>query len=458
MRKTILILFLSISSLTLFSQQDSVLKNFKFRNSNYRAITINIGGGSNFSNTELVSGTHKNHNSSGSAGASYYANKSTDRILFNMWGTMYGDFGAGRSKNSFDDYKSRNFSFAPNFSILNKWFSRNFFTELGADMSAQSYNSKSTYIGPSAVQKDNRNDQLLAITAGIGKGRLENITDMQNALWLNEALEKEGRLSRTLSTGELNGLGRAITAANNTRVLDARKRTQFILETIDGYFQQNGLINKTDIKYFSNLNDIAFFTFNVPRLSGTETFIRLIPAITNFNGKNSQQPADEKNESKATTWSALLSMGVSKYVPVNLKHQNNYGASLRLNYFSNHRNDKFYTAGILTNEFDFNPELRQAGAALFFQHAIYPNTRTIVSFLLDSETGYQDVGDESGFFEIANLTGSLNYFISYRTRFTCNLGVAYQNNIYSIYNNTNHLTLLPEAVQLFANAGLQVSL
>ncbi|MEI9912635.1 MAG: hypothetical protein WDO71_25150 [Bacteroidota bacterium] len=398
MRKIILILFLSISFLNLFSQQDSVLKNFKFRNSNYRAITMNIGGGSNFSNTELVSGSNKNHNSSGSAGASYYANKSTDRILFNMSGGLYGSFSAGRSKNSSDDDKNRNLSFAPNFSILNKWFSRKFFTELGADMSAQSYNSKSTDISPLSEQKNKRNNQSLAIIAGIGKGRLENITDMQNALWLNKGLEKEGRLSRTLSAGELNGLGRAITAANNTRVLDARKRTQFILETIDGYFQQNGLINKTDIKYFSNLNDIVFFAFNEPRLSGTETFIRLRPAITNFSDNNSRQPADEKTGSRATSWSALLSMGVSKYVPMNLKHQNNYGASLRLYYFSNHSNEKFYTSGILINEFDFNPELRQAGVALFFQHAIYPNTRTIISFRLDSETGYQDVGDESGFF------------------------------------------------------------
>jgi hypothetical protein len=441
MRQILLTLILSFFLQSLFSQGDSLLKKFKFRNINYRAITIDIGGAGQFSSTDFVSGRSKNHGSSGSAGTSYYQVKSTDRVLLNMSGGIYGGFSSARSDNNTNDYRYKSFSLAPQFSLLNKWFSRKLFTELGTDLSVGFYTAKNTDKTLASAQKTDRDRQSLAITAGIGKGRLENITDMQNALWLSKALEKEGRLSRSLSAEELNGLGRAVTAANNTRVLDARKRTQFILEAIDDYFQQKGLISKTDIKYFSNLNDIVFFAINDPRLSGTETFIRLTPAITHSRENFSQKPSQLENKENATTKSTRLSAGLNKYVPVSLRHQNNYGIAAALNYISNHYNDKYFNSGVLISETDLDPILRQVGIDLFFEHAIYPNTRTVVSFKFDSRTGYQEMEQETSFFSASNLAASCSYFISYRTRFNCNLGVTYQSNIYAI---DKYLSLRPE--------------
>lgn len=454
MRKILLTLLLSSIAFSIFSQEDSILKNFKFRNIRYRAISLNIDGGTQYSNVKYISGNNKSHGSSAAAGASYYFVKSTDRILLDASGNLSAGFNSSKSENS-NEYKSRNYYLIPRFTVLNKWFSRKLFVELGADVTANLYNNKSTQSSPGYNQKHNQGDESVSLTAGIGKGRLENITDMQNALWLNRVLEKESRLSRPLTFDELNDLGRAITAANNTRVLDARKRTQFILETIDYYFQNKALIRKTDIKYFSNLNDIVFFAINLPRLSGTELFARVTPGITNHDEKYTEKFADTKNTEDVTTRSVRLSLGLNKYAPVNLKHQNNYGAAAQLRYLSHHYNEKNFTGGVLNNTLDFKSDIKQAGLDLFFEHAIYPNTRTVVSFRFDSETGVQDLGDDWEFFGTADLSGTLNYFISYRTRLTANLGAHYHNNIYNV---TSYLSLLPETISLFASAGLQVNL
>lgn len=59
MRKIILFVFLSISSVSLYSQQDSVLKNFKYRIDHYRAISLNVNGGSAYNKSDQGSGDTK---------------------------------------------------------------------------------------------------------------------------------------------------------------------------------------------------------------------------------------------------------------------------------------------------------------------------------------------------------------------------------------------------------------
>jgi hypothetical protein len=455
MRKILLTLLLSSFVLSLFSQEDSVLRNFKFRINRYRAISINIDGGSQFSRAQLGSGKNTNQSSNASTGASFYQTTSTDKILLTMSGNLGTGFNFSKSESPSSIYKNRGYSLSPYFKVLNKWFSRKSFVELGAEAFTSINSSKYTQNTPGYNQKNSLGRHGLSITVGIGKGRLENITDMQNALWLSKALEKEGRLSRSLSFMELNDLGRTITSSNNTRVLDARKRTQFILETIDNYFQQKGLISKTDIKYFSNLNDIVFFAINNPRLSGTEIFARLTPAIDNQHEKATEKIADTKNTEDFTTKSVGLSIGLNKYIPLNLRHQNNYGVNAQLTYLSHRYIQRDFAAGIVTNETDFSYDIKQVSINAFFERAIYPNTRTTASFKLDGQAGYMDTGGYDGFFGVANLSGTLNYFISYRTRFIANLGVSYQNNLYNV---NSYFSIEPERLALFANAGLQVNL
>ena len=455
MNKTLLILLLSFSVFPSFGQQDSLLKNFKYRINYYRAIIFDIGAGTQFNKSEFTTGINKNNSSAGNFGAYYYSVKSTENRLLTTNAQLNSYFSASKSSTRSTDNSSSNFGGYPRITVLNKWFSKNKFTELGADISSGIGASKYEFVNNAGVTKNSNGEYAIAITTGIGKGRLENITDMQNALRLSQALLSAERLSRPLSATEMDELGHAITAANNTRIVDTRKRIQFTLETVDNYLQQKGLINKTDIKYFSNLNDILFFAFNAPRFSGTEKYIRLTPGLTGYGTNQTQNNNLSKYERRYSTKSLVLSAGINNYTPQNLVHQNNYGASFRLCYNSLDFSDRYFTSGIITSNSKGNSILKQAAVNLFYEHAIYPNTRTGINFNLQTQGGYQYLEKEANFFGAVNFTATLNYFISYRTRLTANLGAAYQKNVYTIQQSLN---LFPDNLQLYANAGVNISL
>lgn len=453
MTKTLLTLLLSIAFFSAFSQQDSLLKNFKYRIDHYQAIGLNVSGGSNYNKISYPSGNQKNSGSSGGFGASYYSFKSTDKIQLTTNGALTSSFSLGKSTSANDVSKDRNFSINPSLSILNRWFSKNNFVELGAGGN-ENYNT-SKHVGINYPGKNRQGAYSFEINTGIGKGRLENITDMQNALWLNQALMDSKSLLRPLTAEELTGLGQAITKGNNTRVLDARKRTQFTLTTVDAYLQQQELTNKTDINYFSNLNDILFYAFNAPRLSGTEKYIRFTPSISGSDNDQSQYNPTKRFKNLFTNKSLELISGISKYSPKNLGHQNNYGSFLKLNYTSSDATISSFDSTGLISESKDNGVSKFASINIFYEHAIYPNTRTIITFNFQSEYGYLKTDFSSGFFGRSSLFGSLNYFISYRTRLTCNIGAEYQKNAYQFYQGYSGA---PENLNLYANVGLNISL
>jgi hypothetical protein len=200
-----------------------------------------------------------------------------------------------------------------------------------------------------------------------------------------------------------------------------------------------------------------FFAINNTRLAGTEKYIRFTPAISYLDRYTTPNGAFSKYQRSGDSKSILLSAGINKYIPLSLKHQNNFGAAVKLNHIFYRSIDKYFTSGVLTSETKESPFIKQAGVNLFFQHAFYPNTRTIVSFDLQAETGSQKIEDKSGYYGKANLSASFNYFISYRTRFTCDAGVAYTKNTYE-YNTLQSLQLLPDIIRFYVNAGVGISL
>jgi hypothetical protein len=459
MRKTTLILIIFFFSINLFSQ-DSLLKTFKYRIDHYRAISFNGGGGTGWSQENFAVGKATNSGSSGGFTVAYYGITSTDKRLFTVSCLIGSGLSSASAKYPNEKNNSRSFSVSPVLNLSNKWFRNTSFIELGIDLSGNLQQSRYTnngQINPALIGKIKLADYNAAITLGIGKGRLENVTNMQNALWLYKDLQDEQRLTRALTPDELNELGQAITFANNTRVLDARRRTRFILETTDQFFQQKNVLTATDIKYFSSLNDILFFAFNQQRLTGTEFYVRVTPAISQARNDQINDPFGTDYKGRFDTKSILLAAGISRYKPVSLRHQNNYGISLGLSYISDYESNKHFSGGSLVSQNNYNPNLRQGDVNLFFEHAIYPNTRTALNFSLDSKAGYQDIGTQSEFFGMATLSANVNYFVSYRTRLTCTLGANYSKNTYA-FTYYHALTFLPDNVQLFANAGVQVDL
>ena len=173
MRKTILLLLVFVSSYPVFCQQDSPLQKFKYRIDHYRAINLNANGGSQFDKTELGSGTNKNSSSGGGFGISLNTIKSTDKTLLTTSGLISSGLSYNKAENSTTTNKYRNFSAVSQFTILNKWFSRKSFAELGADIFVSGYSYRNNPVSFPAYLINKQTNYAITVHTGIGKGRLE---------------------------------------------------------------------------------------------------------------------------------------------------------------------------------------------------------------------------------------------------------------------------------------------
>lgn len=456
MRKNLLLLAFSFSTVaSLFGQSDSVLNQFTFRTPRYQALTANAGGGYVNDKTNFTLTTGESRNGSGNLGGGYTLLQSTDRMLLQFSAAAGGSFNNSHSGFSTTTNKNNGASAYGQFNLGNQWFSGQRFLELGAAGSIQTGMSNATQKNNFTTEKTDANNIGYAamIQLGAGKGRLENITDMQNALWLAKALKEERRLTRELSTDELLLLGRSITKGNNTRVLDSRKQRQYQLQTTDALLQEKGLVSKNDITYFSNLNDVLFFSFNNFRLRGTEKFIRITPSISGGRQKYSNNSNDQQYTTAVK--SALFAAGFNRFQPQRLTRQLNYGATVKASHIRHEANSSFFSSGSPVSSVDETNSISQAGLAAFIEQAFYPNTRTAAALRLEAESGYQQANDDNRYYGQVRLINSINYFISYRTRFTAEAGLSYNNNIYTTYQR---LELLPENFRFHISAGLQISL
>lgn len=454
MKKVLLLVAMSALSTIVFAQQDSLLKSFKYRINKLRAVQLYANGNSQFNRTDF-SNVQKSSSASGILGGSYFYTKSTDKILLTSSANFNGNFSRATSNNTQAIYRSTSFSVAPGFNILNKWFFGKNFFEVGTEASGNFYKYRSSNLTLPNPSISRQGQYSTALTVGIGKGRLEDVTDMQNALWLYKEFGNEHQLSGVLSAQELIGLGQAITKGKNTRVLDSRISTKFLLATVDHYLQQKGAIKKSDIDYFSNLNDILFFAFNNTRLSGTELFLRATPSIAGQQNDNKQSDGITENKEKLNDQTFTISTGFQKYIPTNLIHQNNFGASVKLAIFKNKNLNQAFINNVISTETNTNQQVKQAALILFYQHAIYPNTRTNITFNFQPEVGYRELDSDKRGYQKVDLSASLNYFISYNTRFTCGLNANYQKNEFRVLNSPSNLS---NAFQLSANFGLSVNL
>lgn len=454
MNKAVLLTLMIFSVNYLFSQNDSLLQKYTYRINNFRAVELYVNGSGQFYKNE-VSDIYKNSSSSGSLGGSYYLTKSKDKILLNASASINGSFNRAKSDNQSVVNTNSSFAVSPQFFLLNKWFVKKCFFEAGTNISGSINKARNEISNIPNLYKDKLGQYSVAINVGFGKGRLENVTDMQNALWLYKELKEAKQLSDELTPDELIGLAKNITKGNNTRVLDSRRRTKYLLATVDNYLQEKRKINKTDIHYFNNLNDILFFAFNNSRLSGTEKFIRLIPGLYEQNNKTTQDNGATETEVKMQNKSLTLTAGLQKYLPTNLAHQNNFGASIKLYLLTNKLSNKYLMNNIITSETNNTQDIRQVGMSLFYQHAIYPNTRTIINFNVQPEIGYQSVNSDNNFYGKAEVSGNFNYFISYQTRLTSSLIATYQKNDGSTLNYNYNIS---KGIQLSANIGLGISL
>jgi hypothetical protein len=437
-----------------YCQEKKLLEEYKFRIDKYKALNLFFRGGGqqakNGINTEKNSGFQSN------IGADFFTVKSRNNFYQTSLSTLVSQVGANKNTDNRVENKNSFYTLNPKLEITNRWYKKMSFLELSGFINSDINSNKNKNFSMPTSTQNNKQKNIDATITGIGKGRLENIVDMQNAVWLNKILEKEGNLTRKLLDEEIVELAKTLTNSNNFRVLDGRRRIQFILKKVDEYLQSKSLVSKTNIEYFSNLNDIIFFANNFLRQSGFIKFVRITPTIQSKNEKQNTFNLFPTNNINNIYKSAVdLKVGIEGHKPISLKHQIDYGVGAKATSGNFRYNFKNFTNGLIASEYNLSGNYVGLGVDYAFGYSFYPNTRTNVGVNLEGNYNFTKNNDGSDFENAVYLKANVDYFLSFNTKLIFNANLNF--NQISNFKNGNQTYNLNQ-LNSFFNTGINFAL
>jgi hypothetical protein len=210
------------------------------------------------------------------------------------------------------------------------------FTEVNGQLTFNnnSINTVKMVTAASGEQFSNYQEQDLISSAhlsiGVGRGRLEYVTDAAQAMFMLQDLQKKGCLTREPNENDILVLSRTLTQMRNFRFFDSRMKMIRQLERIDSSLQSLGLIHKVDVKYFSTINDNWFFARTDIRYSGQQWAARIYANYSNnYSGRsfNTRQtnltlPSDSIYNNFFSTPATGLQLQYIRAKPTSLNWQN----------------------------------------------------------------------------------------------------------------------------------------
>lgn len=255
---------------------------------------------------------------------------------------------------------------------------------------------------------------------GIGKGKLEQVEDARQAVYILDDLKNKGVLIRELTTDEINEMATIMTQIKNKRQFDSRIRLIQEIETIDSLLVAKGYLDKTNTTaYYTSLYDNWIYGNTPERLSGHRFSVGITPEYSfnrdKYDYKN-EPPYDIYNDSQKrinTLFKGSLYVKYTYEKPVKQKFQNSFSTSL-VTSLGKYRLDEhnFY----------------QNSLYLHYGWGYYPNTRTYAGIGLNQSL------DEARFsedYKTFNSDTFLNmnayYYLSPQLRLfgSCNISYRY---------------------------------
>jgi hypothetical protein len=239
------------------------------------------------------------------------------------------------------------------------------------------------YNGPTNSTQNNFSQALnLGIGLEIGYGRIEQVGDARHAIYIFDALARQGLTTTSKSQEDIIRFAELIAKLKNKRFLDSRHRKIYELEALDSFLVANNLINASNARYFTTLQDFWMYG-NINRLSGTRWSLFATPAY-GFDFNNYKYKTDDtamnllynpmETISNENILSIKLGVSFTYEKPISLYWQNSISSTIAYN-SENIRSMSKYVNAINSKyiEYDFVPGF----SYLFSQRfSYYPTTRT----------------------------------------------------------------------------------
>ncbi len=256
------ILFLTFAG---FSQDKNFdLSKYKFPDYKRHELELNLNSsGSGHRRTQEMSSNDKdtsfvssNFNSNSSIDINYQFNHLTRKRIDYISSQFSGEY----DYSSDEGYGSKSKNYYPQISWVLDGSRKTYlkedklFLEGLANLNYWFDESKSTFTNRDDT-KSSQNYFDVSIGFGAGTGRMEKVSDLWQTYYILEKLKAQNSLSRELEEKDIFEVATFVSKLKNKRFFDARLQKIAELTALDSVLQKQGLVEDTDIAYFTTLND-----------------------------------------------------------------------------------------------------------------------------------------------------------------------------------------------------------
>jgi hypothetical protein len=375
-----------------------------------------------------------NDNVNGNFSAIFSRYTNTRKIISNLTGTLSieGSYTSLKHKQTFINDNSTS---TDNLSSLlqrnglslnwsNKWyFSKLFFMDYGISTNV-SYNTtqRNAENQPADNISQTEKDFLADISPrlGIGNGRIENVRDARQAVYIANALSKKKVLTRNLSDDELFALSQIMSAVKNKRFLDSRLRLIEEITSVDSFFVNNRILAENGAAYFTTLYDMWQYGDLFERNSGYEISLVARPYYRNQKLKHTPVMQDINHNRNQH----LMSLTFNYEKPFKLNWQHSLSAEVAGGINSSSERIKE-----TDNNYKKNTDGKIFSAFAAYSLGYYPNTRTNIQVAASQQISKNiyDGEENSGnsMYSYTMISANLYYYFSPNLRLTGNYGFLY---------------------------------
>jgi hypothetical protein len=306
-----------------------------------------------------------------------------------------------------------------NLGWLNKWyFSESIFMDYGASSNVAYSFTRDKTKNQSEDSNEKRNIFSFNFSPkiGIGYGRIENVEDARQAIYIADALSKRNVLTRNLSNEELLALSQKISTVKNKRFLDSRLHLMDEIAAVDSFFVKNNLLADNGASYFTTLYDMWHHGALFSRRSGYEVSFVVRPYYFHQNSETTH--VTQKNIWNVSELAAYLNFNYEKPFKLNWQHSVDARAigSIHSQRSEQTGNDEY------TDRTD--GKIFTAFASYYLGY--YPNTRTNIQVGALQRVS-RNIIDEQGRFTNYDtiLSAKLYYYFSPHFRLAGDCGLRY---------------------------------
>lgn len=358
---------------------------------------------------------------------------------------LSGGFNSSETKNQ---NSNSSFSFSPYLKLKsnNRKYNNEIFVGFGLDANLQigsdNHSVKLITTNDEYKNKAFNATNNIAIPLSAGVGRIEQVQDARQAVYIFDELTKTGSVTQNITYEQVIEFAQLISQLKKKRSFDSRIKRMEDIESIDSFFVANNFITpKHDAKYFTTLADFWDYGNTPIRESGQRLSLIFSPGYY-FSSQTTK--SNNTTEYDNTLNSAFATVGLEfKYKkPVNLLWQNSFDISALFEYLKGWDENNLTLIEI---------KHKTPGINLNYLHTIgyYPNTRTNLTFSymatyvkLFGESNYEELiyGIEG---QGALVAGdfNFNYYISPRFRLNFSFDINYRwiDNKYILTTTQTHL-------------------